>query len=336
MTTVDIHAHAIVPEALAEMAARHPDHGPTLIEQGGAKFLNYPGRANLGPLPDAIFHPRLRLADMDRQGVDLQVIAVPPPNFHYHVPATVGRDFAAIQNDALIQLSDAEPDRLHVFATLPLQDIDAAVDEIARVAAVPRVRGVQIGTNINSMDLDEPALSPVWAALAAADLPAWLHPDQRSIAGAERLDDFYLQNLVGLPMDSTIAAARLIFGGVLDRHPALRIGFVHGGGFSPFQVGRWDHGWAVRPASKSVIPHRPPSHYYRMLFFDSLTHDVEALRLLGSRVGWDHVLLGSDYPFDMAEADPVGMVERAGLDEDDLAGVLGANAGAFLRPIEAR
>jgi aminocarboxymuconate-semialdehyde decarboxylase len=333
LPTIDVHAHAIVPETLVEMASAHPDYGPVLHEKEGRRYLHYPGRSDLGPLPEAIFEPELRLEAMDRQGVDLQVIAIPPPNFHYHVPARVGVDFARILNDAVAELSDSRPERLHWFATLPLQDIPASLEEIARVRAHDRMRGVQIGTNVNGTDLDDPSLEPVWEALEHADLPLWLHPDQRAIAGADRLNRFYLQNLVGLPMESTIAAARLIFGGVLERHPVLRIGFVHGGGFSPFQVGRWDHGWSVRPEPKEHIGSRPPSAYYRQLYFDTLTHDRASLLLLGERVGWDHVMLGTDFPFDMADDDPVAKIEAADLDPADRSRVMETNALGFLRPL---
>lgn len=333
MPTIDVHAHAIVPETLQEMATAHPDYGPVLEEKDGRRYLRYPGRSNLGPLPEPIFEPDRRLEAMDRQKVDIQVIAIPPPNFHYHVPAEVGSDFARIQNDALTDLSDSRPDRFHWFATLPLQDIAASLDEIRRIGGHQRMRGVQIGTNVDGVDLDDPTLDAVWAALASADLPVWLHPDQRAIAGADRLGDFYLQNLVGLPMESTIAAARLIFGGVLNRHPDLRFGLVHGGGFSPFQVGRWDHGWSVRPEPKTHIGEQPPSTYYQRLYFDTLTHDRASLLLLGERVGWSQVMLGTDFPFDMAEDQPVTRVEEAGLDPADLRSVLEGTARGFLRPM---
>lgn len=332
MPTIDVHSHAIVPETLEAMSAAHPEHGPTLYQEGGLRFLRYPGRSNLGPLPDAIFEPHRRMEDMDHQRVDLQVIAIPPPNFHYHVPARVGADFARIQNQALAGLSATAPDRFNWFATLPLQDVAASIEEIERVMPDRRMRGVQIGTNVDGNDLDDPRFEPLWDVLDEANLPVWLHPDQRSIAGQERLSGFYLQNLVGLPMESTVAAARLIFGGVLERHPGLRFGFVHGGGFSPFQLGRWDHGWDVRPEAREHIPDRAPSSYYRRLFFDTLTHDPASLRLLGERVGWDHVMLGTDFPFDMAEDDPVTRVEEARLSPDDLRRVLEENAGTFLRP----
>jgi aminocarboxymuconate-semialdehyde decarboxylase len=333
LTTIDIHAHAIVPAALRRMEESHPEFGPALYREDDRTYLRYPGRGTLGPLPEAIFEPELRLAAMDRQRVDIQVIAIPPPNFHYHAPTSVGVDFARIQNDELIGLSDSQPDRFHVFATLPLQTVDAAVDEVERVAAFPRVRGVQIGSNVEGTDLDDPALDPVWGALTTRDLPVWIHADQRAIAAAERLDVYYLQNLVGIPMESTIAIAKLIFGGVLGRHPDLRVGITHGGGFAPYQVGRWQHGWEVRPEPKANVTGRDPRDLFSSLYFDSLTHDPVSLRMLGERVGWDHVALGSDYPFDMAAVDPVGALETAGVDGKTRALVLSGTAAAFLRPL---
>jgi aminocarboxymuconate-semialdehyde decarboxylase len=333
VTTIDIHAHAIVPDALRRMDEAHPEFGPTLYREDGLTYLRYPGRGTLGPLPEAIFDPETRLVDMDQRQVDIQVIAIPPPNFHYHVPVDVGVDFARIQNDELIALSDSQPDRFHVFATLPLQDVDAAIAEIERVAPFPRVRGVQVGSQVEGRDLDDPLLDSVWHALARSDLPVWIHADQRAIAGAERLGVYYLQNLVGIPMESTIAIAKLIFGGVIGRHPDLRIGITHGGGFAPYQVGRWQHGWEVRPEPKANVRERDPRELFSSLYFDSLTHDPVSLRLLGERVGWDHVALGSDYPFDMAAEDPVGALETAVTDEKTRHQVLTGTAGVFLRPV---
>lgn len=334
MTAIDVHAHAIVPAALERMADARPDFGPVLIEDEGRRYLKYPGRERLGPLPPSIFEPDLRLADMDARRVDLQIIAIPPPNFHYHVPAEVGVDFASIQNDELLRLSDANPDRFHVFGTLPLQDPAASLIELDRISAFSRLRGVQFGSNIDGVELDDASLEAVWAALESRDLPVWIHPDQRAIAGADRLDSYYLQNLIGLPLESTIAMARLIFGGVLERHPGLRFGWVHGGGFAPYQIGRWDHGWSVRDEPKQFIGDTPPRSYFDRFFFDSLTHDGQSLKLLGERAGWKRLVMGSDYPFDMASTDPVGAVEQAGLADDVLEDVLSRNSAAFLRPLQ--
>lgn len=316
------------------METAHPEHGPTLFEEEGQKFLRYPGRASLGPLPDAIFDPEKRLVDMGRQRVDIQVIAIPPPNFHYHVPPEVGVDFARIQNENLLALSESQPDRFHVFGTLPLQDIEASVAEVDRLAGFSRVRGVQIGSNIAGTDLDDPDLEPVWDALEARGLPVWMHADQPSIAGADRLDTYYLQNLTGIPMESTIAIAKLIFGGVLERHSGLRFGVTHGGGFAPYQVGRWQHGWEVRSEPKVNVDTTTPREAFATLYFDSLTHDPVSLRMLGERMGWDHVVLGSDYPFDMAASDPVDAIDAAGLTDEDRTQVLTGTAEAFLRPLE--
>lgn len=332
--TVDLHAHAIVAEALVEMQKVQPDHGPVLIEDGGRRYLEYPQRERLGPLPEGIFDTELRIAHMDGQRVDRQIIAIPPPNFHYHVPAEVGIDFARIQNDGLMALSDSNPDRFHVFGTLPLQDIVASLAELRRIASYPRLRGIQFGTNVDGVDLDDERFIPLFAEMEALDLPVWLHPDQRSIAGVERLTKYYLQNFIGNPLESTIAMGKIIFGGVMDRHPSLRFGFVHGGGFTPYQTGRWDHGWAQRTESKQFIDVYPPTHYFNRFFIDSLTHDPLSLELLGRRIGWDHVVLGSDYPFDMASDDPVGGVEAvARLTDEQRAAVLSGNAERFLRPL---
>ena len=334
MTTYDVHAHAIVPDALSEMAAAYPDYAPSRFTEDGVFYLSYPGRARLGPMPPGMFDADIRLAEMKEQRVDVQVVAIAPPNYHYHVPAEVGTAFATIQNDHLFALSEAHPDSFHIFGTLPMQDVAASLDELARIADQPRLRGVQLGTNIDGVELDDERFEDLWSALESYDLSVWMHGDQRSLGGVERLNRYYLQNFIGQPLESTIAMGRLIFGGVLERHPGLRFGWVHGGGFLPYQIGRWDHGWGCRSEARVAIDSTPPSEYFRRMYFDTLTHDPLSLELLGRRVGWDHVMVGSDYPFDMASKDPVGGVEAvASLSDTDRSQVLQHTAEAFLRPL---
>lgn len=332
MTTYDLHAHAMTVDALDAMAAEHPDFAPRLIERGAEQFLEFPGRAAMGPLHPGMFDLDVRLADMDRQRVDVQLLSVPPSNFFYHLPAEVGASFAAASNDTMAQIVAAKPDRFQMFATLPLQDEAAALKELHRMSADSHVRGVEIGTNVDGLDLDRDELGYLWPALAELDMPAWLHPDQRTIAGADRMTRYYLQNLIGNPLETTIALAALIFGGVLERHPGLRVGLVHGGGFAPYQIGRWRHGWEVRPEPRLKLHHTSPEEMLRRFTFDSLTHDAASLRDLGERFDWSNIVLGSDYPFDMGPTDPVGELESLDLAGDIATAVRQTNAEKFLRP----
>lgn len=332
MTTYDMHAHVMSRDALAAMAAEYPDHAPRLVERDGAQFLEFPGRAAMGPLHPGMFDLAVRLADMDRQRIDVQLISVPPSNFFYHLPGEVAASFAAASNDAMTELADQHPDRFQVFATLPLQDAAATVKELGRVVSDPNVRGVEIGTNVDGADLDVAELEYLWPVLVEVDMPAWLHPDQRTIAGADRLTRYYLQNLIGNPLETTVAVAALIFGGVLERHPALRVGLVHGGGFVPYQIGRWRHGWKVRPEPRTRLHDTSPEEMLARFTFDSLTHDSASLRDLGERFEWANVVLGSDYPFDMGPLDPVGELDGLALSDEIAAAVRQHNPERFMRP----
>ncbi|MDQ3938865.1 MAG: amidohydrolase, partial [Chloroflexota bacterium] len=193
MPVTDLHAHIIVADSLRAMHDAYPEVGPELFEEEEGYYLRYPGRERLGPMPSQMFDTDARIAEMDRQRIELQILAVPPPQFHYHVPAEPGVDFARMQNDGMIALAERHPQRFNVFATLPLQDIDASLAEIERVAAHPLVRGVELGSNINGTNLDDAGLEALWTELEQRNLPAWFHPDQRSIAGANRIGSYYLQ-----------------------------------------------------------------------------------------------------------------------------------------------
>ena len=330
-TTVDVHAHALDRDAIEQMGAEFPGLAPTFAVREGQGYVDFPGGRTDAAAPAGSYDPLVRLADMDRQRVDLQVMAVPPYMFFYETEPEVGTRLARLQNDGLAAVAGAHPDRLHFMATLPLQAPAAAVAEIERMAAIPLLRGVEIGTNVASRNLDDPDLEPVWQALEDADLPVLVHSGR---GDGSRMRGYHLTNLVGNPFESTLAIASLIFGGVLERHEKLRFCFVHGGGFAPYQIGRWDHGWACREEAQINIK-QPPSTYFRNLYMDGLTHDQLSLSFLGERMGWDRVVLGTDYPFDMAESDPVGRVEQLGLPEADEALVMHENAARFLRPLPA-
>ena len=333
MSTYDLHAHIMTRDAIDAMRTMFPEHSPRLVDLSGATYIEYPGREPMGPLAPGMFDLDIRLHDMGQQKVDVQLLSVPPSNFFYHLPAEVGSAFSISNNDAMCAVASERPDRFQVFATLPLQDVAAAVREIERVRAISVVRGVEIGTNVDGVDLDADQLDPVWQALVEADLPVWIHPDQRTIAGSDRLTHYYLQNLIGNPLETTIAVGSLIFGGVLDRHPLLRVGLVHGGGFAPYQLGRWRHGWEVRAEARARLTNASPESYFARLTIDSLTHSEASLRFLGETYGWDRVVVGSDYPFDMGPSGPVTEVEALHLDHALERAVRTTNAEAFLRKI---
>ncbi len=326
MTVIDVHAHMATPELLQRITETGTSKAPAFEETEAGLMLRFGGKGGLGPIPSGIHDLSLRLADMDRQGVDLQVVAVAPILFGYDQPAPIGSLIARAINDSLIEMAAGTPDRFLVAATLPFQDVDASLEELERLSTVESVRALQIGSHIAGRNLDDPEFEPIWNAISRSGLGVVIHP--YDVAGRDRMTRYHIVNLVGNPNDSTIAIASLIFGGVLERNP-LPIVFVHGGGFAPYQIGRWDHGWRARTDSHQGSS-RSPSQTLAGCFFDTLTHDDDSLRFLGQRVGWGQVMVGSDYPFDMAEPDPVVAIRRLGLDTEDERRVLESNARRFL------
>jgi aminocarboxymuconate-semialdehyde decarboxylase len=232
-------------------------------------------------------------------------------------------------NEALAATASTAPDRFRTLATVPLQAPERAAAELAHAVAELGHVGVEIATTVDGVELDDPALTPFWAAAADLRCLVVVHP-LASLAG-RNVRRYNLNNLVGNPAESTIAAAHLIFGGVLERHPDLLVCLVHGGGFAPYQIGRWDRGFRTNALGAAENLTRAPSEWLRAMYFDTVLHSPPALRHLIDVVGADHVLLGSDYPFQMGEPEPVAAVEAVpGLDEQDRQRVLHANLAAVL------
>jgi aminocarboxymuconate-semialdehyde decarboxylase len=326
MLTIDSHAHLIVPAAVERLAVELPEFAPIFVDRPQGRFLVYPSGRESGPLPLGMTDPDARRSDMKRQRIDVQFLSPSPPQFAYSLPAEAAVLHSRIVNDETIALAHSDPDHYRALATLPLQNVTAALDELERVSDDPLVVGVELGATINGINLDDESLESVWAALATNGSFVLIHSAPPE---TPQLSKHFMRNLVGNPSDSTLAIGSLIFGGVLERNPDLRVCFVHGGGFAPYQIGRWDRGWALRDGLKRHIPN-PPSSYLRQVYFDTLTHDRDSLAFLGARVGWDHVLLGSDYCFDMASDDPVSEVIALGLNPSDERAVLGGTLEALL------
>jgi aminocarboxymuconate-semialdehyde decarboxylase len=269
-----------------------------------------------------------RLAEMDAAGVDVQVVSPSPSQYHYWADPELARTITHAVNRGIAALLAEEPSRFAGLGLVPLQHPDllvAALDDALELG----MAGVEISSHAPGVELSDARLDPFWNRAAQTGAVVFLHPFGCTLD--ERLDRFYLSNTVGQPVENAVALSHLIFAGVLDRHPGLRIVAAHGGGYLPTYLGRADHAWLVRPDARGCAD--PPSSYLRRLWFDSLVHTPEALRALVAAVGADRVLLGSDYPFDMGVPDPVVRLDAAGLTAADRDAIAGGNAEKLgLRP----
>lgn len=323
---IDVHAHILTEEMMRLMRNEAPEIGPRLSEVDAEGGVLEVADVVQRPFPRGGWDLDKRFRDLDSAGIDLQVISNCPQTFLYDQDPALTAALSAVQNEAIAGLVARHPDRFLGIGTVALQDPKRAADELDRAVTKLGLRGIQIGSHVEGRNLDDPALEPVWASAAALDAFILVHP-QKTAAG-ERTKEFYLKNLIGNPLETTIAAASLVFSGVLERYPDLKICFVHGGGFLPFQTGRMIHGWKERPECRRFIKESPEASIRRLLF-DTLTHYGPALRYLTDTFGAGHILLGSDYPFDMGTLECARQVRDAGLPAAERDAVLGATAARF-------
>jgi aminocarboxymuconate-semialdehyde decarboxylase len=306
-TTIDLHSHYLPPGA-----ARQADAGITVERRLDGRY-DLVASGDRRALAAALCDPQLQLADLHEKGLARRVLAVPPFCFLYELPADAGARWCRALNDGIAATARAAVDTFVGFATLPLQVVTAALAELVGAARALDLQGVEIATNVNGVELDAPELEPFWAAVEAAGLPVLIHPHY--VVGARRMRDYHLQNLVGNPAETALAGARLLFGGVLERHPELRVILSHGGGALAYLAGRLRHGCEVRAECK--VRATAPLDGLRRLYYDTIVFDPRALRYLVETVGASQVVLGTDYPFDMAEDRPLDFVRESGLDPAD-------------------
>jgi aminocarboxymuconate-semialdehyde decarboxylase len=305
MTVIDVHTH-FIPRFVMEDAASGGGVFGVREEDGR---LVHPQGFRYPVTPD-FYEPGAMLDRMDETGVDVSILSSSPTLFFYDEPADEAVALAQRGNDALAKLV-RDHARLSGMATLPLQAPAAAASELERAVLELGLVGAQIGTNCGPRQLDAPELEPVLEAADRLGAPLMLHPYY--VGPKPGLEDFYLTNSLGNPLDTCVAAVRLIHSGALDRFPALRLVLVHGGGFLPYQVGRFDHAFAVRPEPKVRLARRP-SEYLRRLWMDTITHSDAALAFLAALVGEGRLVVGSDLPFDMGDRRPIDRLPRAGVD----------------------
>ncbi len=326
---VDVHAH-FFPESYLRLVEREgPAEGARLDRsnpKGVSIVVDGVPTPVLGP---AYWDLDRRVRDMDRQGVEIQALSLTAPMVYFAKPE-LGARLARAFNDALAEAHTAYPDRFVGCAALPMQDPRLAVAELQRAARLPGVRAVYLGTNVAGRDLSDPAFLPVFERCHEFELPILLHP-LTTIGSADRLRPFYLGNLLGNPFDTAVAAAHLVFGGILDRFPRLDVCLPHAGGALPYLFGRLQHGQKVRPEARDRA-RRPFRAYLRRFTYDTISHAPEALRYLVDLVGADRVMIGSDYCFDMGYERPRDMVtRRLRLTAADQARILRGNAARLLR-----
>jgi aminocarboxymuconate-semialdehyde decarboxylase len=270
----------------------------------------------------------LRLADMDEDGVETQVLSPTPVLFSYGRSAAEATRIARIFNDLALEICAPAPDRLLPFCQVPLQDPDAACRELERCLANGHL-GVEIGNHIGDRDLDDAGIVTFLQHAASMGAPVFVHP--WDMPTSPRLDRWMAQWLVGMPAETHLSIVAMILGGVFDAvGPELRICFAHGGGSFAFWVGRMDNAWRARHDVVGTSAH-PPSHYLDRFYVDSVVFDERALRLLVDAVGPDRVLVGSDYPYPLGERPAAGLVRSSSfLDEAARAQILHGNAATFL------
>ncbi|HEX5696793.1 MAG TPA: amidohydrolase family protein [Acidimicrobiia bacterium] len=325
--TIDIHSHVEVPEAAA-VAAPHfrPEYDPRMAFQP-EESTRY--NRELRATQTAQFvDPAARIADMDLQGIDIQALAIVPPQYFYWLDAETGPRASAMQNDAIRAMVETQPDRFVGIANLPMDHPEAAIAEMARANSDLGFNGFEVNADVNGGDLDQTRFDPVWARAEELEMLVILHP--HGWTEPRRMDDYYLINVVCMPLASTVAVSRMILGGVFERFPGLRVLVVHGGGYLPFYFARTDHAFRVRPETRRHIP-RPPSEYLHKLYFDTTVFDPAAVEYLVGEFGADHVLMGTDYPFDMGPTDPLAFLAEARLTEEEHALIVGGNAARLLR-----
>ncbi|MEE2746714.1 MAG: amidohydrolase family protein [Pseudomonadota bacterium] len=325
--TVDIHCHIHVPAADRMLENLSPeftqrsmvDTNPLTTEINTAQQ-----KAILPKLTD----PTVRLKDMDSQGIDVQAISPSPFHYTYGLEAEFTRDTSKVINDRVAEVVASHPDRFVGLGTVPLQNSELAVAELDRCVKELGLKGVEISTNVNGKDLTRAGLEKFFSRAEELGILIFMHPIGTSYK--ERMDDHYFRNTIGHPLESALAVGHLVFDGYLERYPGLKICIAHGGGYIPAYYGRFDHPYGLRDDCRQLIS-KPPSEYINMLYFDTVVFTETQLRHMIEVWGADRIIMGTDYPYDMAEPDPVGHVNSVlNLSDEDKAKIMGNNAAQLL------
>jgi aminocarboxymuconate-semialdehyde decarboxylase len=324
--TIDVHSHVAVPEA-AQFVAPHLDMATVPLAHfatAESKALNQKQEADIRARRDH----KHRLADLDAMGIDVQMIAPPPLQCYYTVPLDIAVKAARIVNDGIAAFCAKHDDRLKGFGSVPMSDGREAANELEHCVKQLGFTGVEVLTNVGGKELSDPAFAPFWKKAEELGVLVMIHPNGFTEAG--RLSRFYFNNVIGNPLETSLALHYLIFDGVLERHPKLKILAVHGGGYLGAYPGRIDHAWGARSDAHGALP-QAPTTYLKRVYVDTVVFAPYQLAELVRVFGADHVVMGTDYPFDMADYDPIGHIAAVeGFDQTTVAALAGGSAKRLL------
>ncbi|HEU5113050.1 MAG TPA: amidohydrolase family protein [Acidimicrobiia bacterium] len=325
---VDVHAHLLPRSAIAAAESGAEWFGSRIETDslGRPEIVTGDYRVSMGG-PAHWESIEQRITKMDAIGVDRQVISLNPILFRYYLDSSDAIECSKAVNDEIAGIVADRPDRFAGFGTLPMQDVGAAMKELERVMSTKGMVGVSVGTHVGGLNWDEPDLFPILEAAEQSGGMVFIHPAASRLK--EALPRYHLRNFIANPTETTIAIGSLIFGGILDRLPALRLLLAHGGGYACWAYARFDHGHEVRAEARNHIA-RLPSDYLSSMWYDSLVHGYGNLRRLVDVVGIDRVVLGTDFPADMGQPDPVSWIEGSDLSTAEKDAVLGSNAEVML------
>ena len=326
---IDIHSH-LMPEHWENLKKKFGYGGFIYLDHhkpGAARMMRDDGRF-FREVQQNCWDAELVLRDMDAHGVDCMVLYTIPVLFSYFAHPDDGLEWSRFLNDHLADVVRRFPRRFIAMGTVPLQSVDHAIREMTRCVKELGMPGLQIGSNINGKNLDDPSLFPFYAAAEELGCRLIIHPWE--MAGSDRMEKYFGKWLVGMPAETTLAMTSMIFGGVFDRFPNLKVMFSHAGGSFPFTLGRISHGWKARPDLCNVHNISDPREYVKRFWVDGITHDIGAFKYLMDVMGSDRICYGTDYPFPLGDLEHGKFLEESGLAADDLEKIMAKNALSFL------
>ena len=324
----DLHTH-FLPNGWEDWGAKYTGNRWPRFERCDACSANIMvGERLFRHVTDQCWDAEKRIADMERLGIDKQVISPVPVMLCYWAEANAAQAFARMQNGYCAEIVSRHPDRFMGMATVPLQDTALAIAELRHAVETLGLKAVEIGTFPGGRDLDHPDVFPFFEACADLDVSVFVHPAGQ-VVGQERMGDYYLPNIVGNPLETAMSISRFILGGVAERLPNLRVLWSHGGGAFAYILGRLTHGWNIRDEARANTT-KAPIEYAKTFWYDTITHSPDALHYVLDMFGNDRMVIGTDFPFGMGEKDPVAFLDRCDLDPAVRTMIEHANAERFL------